>query len=235
MTYRLISKDRDYYDSMFHAYGFDPKKVWVRKKETLNLSNESPPIISHLQEVQDYTKLDKGDNWNGRFHPISGEWIGVAGKLYRIVPMCKSDATYEEQYKTGPQPIYPGYNNDNVNYEKYVYCNSFKKYHSRHDEIDHLKAKCVTKFEFESDTLFKHVDAPIIHINQAWKTIRITKNPNLSWYGFSVVMDAFEVFTAVEQYLESTLMAPNEPSQTSNDDRIVSAGFDMKQSFRHRK
>lgn len=235
MTYRLISKYRDYYDSMFHVYGFDPKKVWVRHHDSKShtvTSKSGDPLHDKIRELASSASIGKSDSLYGGV--TVGKYIGVAGRLYRVERKLPNRTSYEEQYKTGGHFLYYGHNHNSIKFDDYFDTSSYRNRYSFTNE-ERLQERITNPFEFDCDEPFQLVESPVIMVDIGWHDIEITSNPSLQYYNFSVVKDAFEVFTAIEQYMESVLLAPNDPPQTSNDDRIVSAGFDMKQSFRHRK
>lgn len=206
MTYRLISKERDYYDSMFHVYGFDPKKIWKRKKEVINLRGNRAKI----RDLQDKLHQAKKDR---NIFLSSSIWIGVAGKLYQAHP--------KNNYSNKPY-LYHGFNHNKVNLDDYW------SRGSTYSPIDATKQQVI-----KCDEIFKEYNAPVIaiHFDQDQK---IVINPILKDYNFSVVMEPFDVFNSVENYMESTLSIYREPEQVADEHRIVSAGFDLKKSFRHR-
>lgn len=216
MTYRLISKERDYYDAMFHVYGFDPKKIWKRTTDEIILRTRDAINIPDVHKKM-----------------LNSRYIGVAGKFYEFTE--KLNPTYDEIHKTGGHHMYYGVNHESIKIEDYFTVGRHDAWHSSYG-LTNIK-KRIAEFEpIENDSLFIEYGSPVLLVeNWHRSNIRIVTNPSLQYYNFSVVMDAFETWQAIEQYLESVLLAPTEPSQTSNDDRIVSAGFDMIQSFRHRK
>jgi len=209
MTYRLISKERDYYDAMFHAYGFDPKKVWNRKTEIVEISNdECTKIMETLRDSDQRSRFS---------YPYDGLWVGVAGSFFRgRVP--------KRTFPSTPPILYPSYNHQNVKYEDY-YDAPRNKYTKK---VDITVPRII-----KNDELFHAWGVPILVLDLYNK--QVIKNPILQEYNFSVVLSSFEIFTEVEQYMESVLAEYKEPLQTSDEDRIISAGFDTKQSFRHRK
>jgi hypothetical protein len=223
MTYRLISKERDYYDYAFHAYGFDPKKVFTRKEEQfiLDTSSDTFFLVGNYASNNKSMFTEKDVSY----------FVGVCGEWYRAVPTIKEDAW-----------LYCGFNNDKV-----LFNDVFDEYErqSVHSNPRYLKrslarrkAKSVKQYDkkinITDHSLFKRYDAAVLLVEVRRINTYITKYPVLKDINFSTIMNATEIHQEIEMYLESTLAKYEEIGCIPNENKILSAGFDLKQSFRHR-
>ncbi len=220
MTFRLISDFNDYYDAMFHAYGYDPKKVWSREHTEVNYSRGS----AEYRRISDAIYDAGGYRYTGRY-------IGVAGTLYQFF-VC-SDVN-----NPCGQLLFPGYNQDKVDVDRYinnlVYLDSGYWRKEAKSRVERFKVYCDRPHNIVGmDKLFKAVNSPIIYLHSHDSGITITGNPVLSEFGFGCVKTGFEVFQEVEQYLESELMVVKERGEVADKYKLLGHGFDDK-SFKNR-
>jgi hypothetical protein len=60
-------------------------------------------------------------------------------------------------------------------------------------------------------------------------------NPRLKDIGFERIKDAFSAFQEISMYLANILVEQKKIAHVDDKYRIEQHGFDLKQSFRHRK
>ena len=95
---------------------------------------------------------------------------------------------------------------------------------------------------FGSDT-FKEVDQYFqdqwqlyVSANKnIWGTITLIINPKFAMVNLQKILPAYQLNQEVEQVIANQVNPEHKLIQISNKDRIVQHGFDLKQSFRHRK
>lgn len=94
--------------------------------------------------------------------------------------------------------------------------------------------------------LHRALKAPVFHIldggaergTKDYHYIIPYRLPVLQEHGFAEVVDPYQMYQDLEYFIANTMnespdMMP--PTEMTNKERIVAAGFDLKQSFRHRK
>lgn len=220
MTYRLISKERDYYDYSFHVYPPDPKKIFKRKMSTVDITRK------------EITELFRDKDVYAAFKPRAPEYyIGVCGKWYRCVE-------HKDKF------ILTGYHHDKVPFDEvfehseyYQGQSSYYKKHNKSHRYNSALKAYQGKIDVVNHDLFVKYDAAVLGLRVGWmhQYDELTIYPVLKNYGFSAVMAPEIIHQEIEMYLESTLSKYEEIGCIPNENKILSAGFDLKQSFRHRK
>lgn len=207
---KIKSKFKDYYDYVAHIYGGgDPNIVYVR-------NNFERTEWGYFQ-----VPFEK-DIWSLPHHIIHIEydlkWCIVAGKCYLLVSPLYQD---EWSLYTQEHPISKHFTNSRVNY--------------------------LGKFDQNLVELSRIVNAPVFAIrgtHRDWKNkktyVEIDCNvPILSNLGFASIITPEQMYQDISYFLGNIMhvspdMMPEPNPAMTDKERILSHGFDVKQSFRHR-
>ena len=244
---KIQSPFKDYYDFVEHLYGSDPKVTYVRDKlvkDKLPVKQQKLRFVGwganynpdHLTVTAPLRISDLPNNISMRDSgtEYSFKWLVITGRYYLLVTVRQQVGnTYPYQY----------------HYETSVFDES------RHAEIvdsiygrffyeRHTGSYYLNRADKALDELSRKVGQPVYVINgvHRWKSednISIDiKIPILKDLGIASLIDSQTLFQEIYTYMmnvirESPDLAP--PVKISDKDRLVQHGFDLKQSFRHRK
>jgi hypothetical protein len=212
---RIKSKFKDYYDFIAHQYGGgDPKVVYSRDR------------IAPLSE----SGTDIGVNLGrGRVRPLpypyssftkyTFRWVAIAGKYYLIYSNQDS-----ENFKVVTQGS-----------EVYNLLKKERPYLTRRSENKEFIASPSSELIKLSRELKQPVFTLDLHLNgyRAMSTI-----PNLGELGFASLISPEQMYQDIAYFIGNTInespdLAP--PNHMTDKEKIAQHGFDLKQSFRHRK
>ena len=234
---RIVSKFHDYYDSC-RVYGADPKLIYIRKTEEIDISwnlHHEKKQLELLEAIKPLTDILKAMPCFSRIYRINDDLKG-------IIAFCGR--------------AYPFYRLDNYHYtfEKVLQCieNQVKESTSKYlkETLEHLNRtptrpyKCDQRhshlnkdswkyFSNETDlnlpdSVHAYLKSPVIAIEN--KTITI--NPMLSKYNFASQIDPFTAYQELSMYIGNNLATQMDPEINISDEiRAESKGFD-KWSFR---
>lgn len=260
---RIISKTNDYYDSI-QAYGQDQSLNYVRKEEQISLKEAldylgvsadgsqlrhsfATPFLKRLgYELPDFFNRSlpfRKALWNDKLD-VDRFLIGFCGHWYPCLRIKRSylripgKGTFslsdaDEQRK--PRHIFAGYE-DKI--EEFRDCYSEKGFSNR------MKAwRDFLNLDIKpSDELFHDFKSPILVADvtdYGRETVRfdetvLTKDANLSEFGFGRVRDPFMAYQDIAQYLSGVLgVGTPEPVQISDEHMRDAKGFHG-MSFRKR-
>lgn len=238
----IVSKFRDFYDSVAYQKGVD--KTLVYKRELKELKFDPDDRLKNHKMLYSYGR-DKAfpsfnsNNYSSWMRRSAGDFkletfiIGFCGKIY---PVCKrTDViknetgiedvvsyiyTYDkilEQFET----VYKGKNDDWWKSRLSEELSYFKTYCERNDVKE----------------LFYQYKSPIFTIDNLIDNIRDNKNlilnPCLKDFEFYKCMDTYQVFQELEMYIGGVLGSNGKDTvEVSDESKIVGKGFDLKTSFR---
>lgn len=225
---RIISKFRDYYDSV-QAHGADPNLVYRRSTSEVMTSAESFPsaYFESMHAARPYSWLWRTNLsfvcFCGRSYPLiefegrplkSGEELLVAMKeqhrLYPDVPQYKR--SIEALERAGRKSRVP----------------NFKILTSY---LESARGGPLTP------DLFRHFGAPVVYVQRIGKWLRneyfVTANPRLMDLDFVRFVEPFTAYQEIAMYLGNELAQPDIAPQTVGSDKDLAKvkGFDD-QSFR---
>ena len=235
---RIISKFKDYYDHVGHSYGLaDPKVLYNRGPVGRYIAAKKIGSIVTPASFEDIP-----------FSAIEG----LAGKSvdYMALPNFTQDIENNQYWYYNPPfilcvagrtfPVITLKENkqsvvfDIDKHEKFIIRNKTNKNYD-------------FKYHFvQSDTVIyisKTIGHPVFMIkNTGWSnyTIIDAKVPILSDYGLANIYQPEQLYQDLEYFILNTMqgspdiMPEGKPPQT-NEEKITGHGFDLKQSFRHRK
>jgi len=210
----IISKFKDYYDSVGFQFGIDKSIIYKR---------ETKELISY-EEIKLFNRYDQ------RFLPLLAQWflIGFCGKIY---PCLKQVKTIKKGYYSENIVSYH-YGDDIIKIIEENH-NNKAKYNFRNLDEEIAEIHKMENLDF-SDLFFKYkVPVFVASINNDSNPIL---NPNLKEFEFFKVKDTFTAFQEIQQYISGVLGTDaNEPIVTDDKYKILAAGFDIKSSFRKDK
>jgi hypothetical protein len=223
---RIKSSYRDFYDHIAYIYGGgDPKVVYIRRKF---------PAVTETDEITGTIAVDHTNVRElPRVDPFRSthrfKWLVIAGKYYLLA------SKYNEENYTLL---------DEVEHAELIK----KEFTSRPWRESKTYANYVGSDGGEGLLeLSRKLDAPVFVINDTYHynwpartyDIRVDRNiPILGDLGVAKLIPPEQMYQNIAYFLANTMhvspdLAP--PVDIADKDRIVQAGFDLKQSFRHRK
>ena len=235
---KIISKYKDYYDYLVHLYGEDEKVVYNRGDISVKGSNVSIPSTFHSEKLslpifvdhKDRLFMNFGDpksKW--RNDSIINCWLVVVGKVYPLIEKTE-DAIVRYEILDG---------------EKHKKLGKFFKRKYFYPEYDSPVTEVGQHFWWV-DEICKELDSPVFIMKDVvcyQRSLECTvKNryfPLKDIEGFVSLYSPEQIYQDINHYILNTMrespdyMPPGNPAQT-NEEKIVSHGFDKKISFRHR-
>lgn len=218
----IVSKFKDYYDSVAYSKGID--KTIVYKRETLY-------VKTHYSEINTPREVDISKNKKLRYFVV-----GFCGKLY-------GGGIYNEIKNGAINKIKIIYDVDNI--KTFLKDNSkdikdLKYYLSRVDNlIDEKYEKYFREYNTSSFVIFGGSDIWMLtkdKIKDPANEQHLSINHNLKEVEFYKVMDPYAAFQEIEMYISGVLgNSEKEIINISDKDKIMGHGFDYKHSFRKEK
>lgn len=235
---RIISRFKDYYDSVSHQY-LDREIIYVRDSSILEIDRK---------EVPEVDKFSFSVSWAEAKYYFTMEIIGFCGKLYPVVTIETEDLRLDfskmgqphkktkigfydiESIRTFVQenkiPIKEG--------NKYKY-RWFYSYGDTLEDLDHFLKS--TKDFNKIEGFFRKYNVPVFVIRENPEQVRSIKrdlilNPMLRSYSFAKIMHPYSAHQELYQFVDSYLRKPDrEMLPVSDLHKIAKHGFD-KHSFR---
>lgn len=207
---KIISKYKDYYDYLVGIYGEDPLAVFDRRYDVI----QKPSIFS-----DEYVPYE----------------IAIAGKIFKIYQYRdKFYYTPEELFKLNTLLLEDNKRPLIANYHRYDKKEITIKSFERLKEIDEEKSITNINHLLRKPILMKDHFGPLIHVDKfrnetKWSVIRL-EDFHLNKY---VPADA--VFREISGFLLWLNDNPEIPNNQTNNEKIVTHGFDLKHSFRNTK
>jgi hypothetical protein len=209
---KIKSKFKDYYDFVGHKYGGgDPNVVYPRTRITVN----HQPLIIAEYKVQD---LPNHRNYYNDLPGVNFKMLAIAGKYFMLI--CENTHEYDQKWEVW----------NDVKHAKYNFKN--------------ISKRSVNVFDNELVSLSKEVGHPVFiyyhHFDSKVGRCLAVESacPILQDYGIDKVIPPEQMYQDLAYFIGNTMKdSPDTtpPVQIDNKDRIVQHGFDLKQSFRHRK
>ena len=237
---RIKSNFKDYYDHVPHVHGDggDPKVTYVRTRiKPVECYADSKTLHDHpftvaVKNIKVLPDLNiRGDDT--RTHVA---WLVVAG---RYVPISRSYKMSEhvngisafKDELAGFQVVHP----DSPQYKQ------FMNRHAWYDEVNQYTIDPTRQYA-ELIELSRILAHPVFVITDARHHVCTVsgKCPVLARMGMQRHMSAEQIYQELYYFLGNVIhpspdMMPDPDPAMTNQERILSHGFDVKQSFRHRK
>lgn len=228
---KIISKYKDYYDYLANMYGVDNSIVYNRK----DINEPTACGFIHTKEITVKNSKQFYLNFGKSLDDTPSLWLIVLGKPYPLVDVS-SDLS-----------INPEYEIINKNTDKKY--GKFYDYNSRGNKIN---TSLITKAGQTQDWLVelsKEIEHPVFILNRnRYSEYNIVNNisiegrytPLKDIKGFSAVYPVEQFYQDLSYFLGNVMKdcpdtQPAGRPELTDKDKILSHGFDLKKSFRHRK
>lgn len=218
---------KDYYDHIAHRFGGGDPRVTYNRKRIGPWNNERQCVDDVVLEA-DFPNLGTPYGYIKPFSDLAYDidYLVVCGKAY---PLLELD------------PFNPSRQWELMNLKKHADILRWSKRAQASDDDKMPPYPSWAGVEMpELVTLCKLVGHPVFVVKRGMAGRRLIDGncPNLSNIGLASVYPAEQLYQDLEIFLSSKMrespdLAP--PSPMSNKEKIVQHGFDVKQSFRHRK
>ena len=210
---RIIDKQKDYYDFLVGSFGMDEKLIYNRNSVIHNLSDGHYRLVVGTI-VQEFAKVNK--------HIYFGKKLNLVGKK------SNTNLSLRNWLRKFRKKINDKYYDVNFRFEgrDYLVEVNSEKYYINPDEVKEYALPI-----YIEEIFFKP------YRNK--KGIRIDSfiytNPNLDGLGLKIFKPE-EIWLEVSNFLSKKLTDKEIIINNQTDEqKIISHGFDLKQSFRHRK
>lgn len=217
---RIHSSYKDYYDYCAYQWGGgDPKITYVRKKfdPVPDAYNENLPVYGRQDFYREGYDL---------------KWLCVAGKLYLLVDVRPTDIYTSHMPKwevidEGKHPKIWNYLHNGPRYAAERYPEKYpKKYNG-------AESKAAVEISRE-------IKAPVFtyHYLDSGRVVIEENVPVLADMGLPALVSPEQMYQDIAYFLGNTInVSPDmmPPTKMSDKEKIAAAGFDVVQSFRHRK
>jgi len=228
---KIISDFKDYYDYLAHQYGVDEKIVFNRKPipnndETKSILKETLGLVREYKYALDNKLFSIGNEKSSNYR-----WLSVNGVLYLV---------YRERlmYANSPYKVFTREQYD-VFFPKDIH--GFRKKRSYEDLVGNANfVKELTSIHAKLNTpvfWFDHTGfGEMLFIGESNESKY--KAPILSELGFASIYPADKLFQDISYFIGNVMRGSPDikpPVEIENKDKILAHGFDLKQSFRHRK
>lgn len=224
---KIKSKFKDYYDFVSHIYGGGDEKI-IYNRDRIN------PLRNNGLEESIKIKNNKISSlpYNiGQYHTsdkIKFKWLVVNAKCYLLVGY-QLEFGFTEYHVLNEKDDIDFLNHIGIS-QRY-YWNSYKR-------------TCITDFNgVYSDELLnvsRELNQPVFIIDSVFHQEIVVNNriPNLGELGFASIIKSELLYQEIAYFLSNVMVESADikaPVEVDNKDKIQQAGFDLKQSFRHRK
>ena len=202
---KIISKHKDYYDYIVGIYGEDPNLVYDRRVRN----------IKRFDVIVDSPRV---------LTPIK---FFICGLIYNVY-------YFREKFYCTAEQIYEL--NEILHEEDYNYVHG--NYRNKKPSLEDLQdyVKCI-----KTDINMRLRQPVLVQGGSEWalKDGRGFNNyyslPHLETYGAATWYPAQDIYQDIVAFIGWLKDHPEIPDKMTNDEKILSHGFDIKKSFRHRK
>ena len=224
---KIQSQFKDYYDYVAHIYGGgDPKIVYVRNRIGKMEHFSTDHIVRGINvEQKGLPTYFYDDELRKRFKHTA-KWLAIAGKLYLILT----------KVSTFPEPPVP---EDWHVLSEDMHPEIWKDLHERRWAFN-AKREYIGVQLPEVLELSRKVNAPVFTFDYSYR--RDVANvdgdvPILGNMGIPALIPAEQMYQDLSYFIGNTMkLSPDgmPPTTMTDKEKIAAAGFDLKQSFRHR-
>jgi len=215
----IHSKFHDYYDGVVAQYR-DDTIHWNRKEDRVPVP-EVPTIVKEWVR----SRLSQWSNLMRVRVDYVTDAIGVCGKYYPMLRIIKTGEP--TQYIYDKEKILDVL--DGLVDARGSYFNRMRK------GIRNKRAHILTQLsDLRDDQLFIDAKSPILYVkgNVSDSKFILIKDANLSNIEFYKCVDSWQMMTELSAYFGTVLTKADDIPEPDNKTKIVSAGFDLKSSFR---
>lgn len=228
---RIYSKFKDYYDGAL-AYGHDETVHYQRLFAGFGADSTDTPAPLLTFEKALGERLAVGKRWGGN-NPFQVMTLGFCGKIYRLAAAdYHSDSLFYRDRDVDFKQFYGDLESLHRVFPQVAEANS----RIRSDYSKWVMPRHLGVVE-EQDDIFLALGVPVFAINPpCYGKDKYELNPTLKNIGFFRLVEPFQAFQQLEQYLSNVLLPRDvEPEPQDNRSKIISKGFDTKTSFRKPK
>jgi len=227
---KIKSNFKDYYDHVAHVYGGgDPKFVYAR------LPIQSERCTLELNDNQ-MTELRMNRLYNHDFdhqYNYQYKYLVIAGRRYLTACKWAKNELMPIDYKLWTEKNFP---------EEYEHARNGRSFWSRR-----INYETELGGEFPVLTEIAHmINAPVYSVNMVNHNVGRNKNlitidsniPVLANYEIPTIITAEQLYQDLSYYVSNKMHTSPDlvvNDNQTNKEKIAGHGFDVKQSFRHRK
>ena len=237
---KIISKFKDFYDYKVAKYGVDEKLVYTRKTYCeyfqVLIGNISNINIDYRISEDDFNKNLKND-----IKPIDEKNIHkilfIGEKLIHLFFTENGVYTHFDAKKLDvSKGTYQSYCSKEITFKDGKKFNIFSKFGSDWDYLLSYNRKKLITSDIDKDDIILNEPMLLIELIGTSKSskylyiYKFTYNPNLSQMG--VYIDADFVWQSLVEFLSNKRSEKEISPEVSNENKILSKGFDLKTSFR---
>lgn len=233
---QIKSNFKDYYDYVPHMYGDggDPKVTYVRTRiaemETFYGTKQPHdyPFTVRFTDVISLPDL----NVRGSDYVINSAWLVIAGKYYPMIRTQLKDITQCSLFKDELDGFYV------ITKDHPLYIQFTRPYDWLYSGFEPFEQDKQYKGLVELSKLIGH---PVFVITDTGYNISISRKcPHLAKHGVHNIIPAEQMYQDLYYFLGNVIqpspdMMPEQKPPMTDKERILSHGFDLKKSFRHRK
>lgn len=228
---RILSKYHDYYDHIAYQYGADNTIIYNRQPFTS--TDEFKKVVNKALDSIQYKQgslLSYAEYTECRFR-----WLVINGCLYLLVKRKK-----DSHFKLITEELLSSIIADIKKYR--VYTNTKNYTLDKFINFVDLKEKMIDAHNIINQPVFV-IEYPHTKMMQFGDFIidnNITRYyiPLLSETGLPSIYPAEQIYQDISYFMGNEMKSTPDikpPVEISNDNKIEGHGFDLKQSFRHRK
>lgn len=225
----IKSNFKDYYDFVPHQFGGgDPNIIYNRVRLNSLAQMHGSLYDEGIKMKDEYNIPSLPYNTRPFVEGLKFKWLVVTGKLYLLVA---KNTFKNEEYEVFNQ----------VKHTKGVYeDDSFESLFEKKPKNKNLNDYYIGLKLKKLIDLSKKINAPVFCIRSvSYRDIVIDGSiPVLSNLGIASIINPTQIYQDIAYFVANTMHANPDispPVEIGEKDRIVSHGFDLKQSFRHRK
>ena len=222
---KIISKFKDYYDTVSHQY-LDKEVLYVRDT-----------VIHKLKDRVVILSSDTKTNKENTHFSFYFEYIGFCGEVYPVIQVKYFNKDQQKEIHVGL------YNSEEVYgfFQQHGLKIEINKYYYRYLNSISLNTRAIEEFFKDRESaerlmqFFSKYNTPVFILRRQDGNQVVEVNPQLKPYYFSRVKDPFTAHQDLYRYITSVMIKPDRPMvQLTDKDRIAKHGFD-KFSFRKEK
>lgn len=214
---KIISKWKDYYDFNADIYGVDEKLILDRREWELPSFLQFPEEKPELYTIAICGKLYE-------FFRYKYDYYHTADDIYKLQEIIVNDGF--KRLPSFGRSILWSWRKERISNKLYT--------------LEEIKKKMDLQLKHPSNNtdFNKKVRQPYVLIHHrgclhyeeyAYNMIKLDD------FNFSKVIQPFDIYNRISNFMGWLVDNPPLPDTQENDDKIISAGFDIKKSFRHKK
>ena len=234
---KIISKFKDFYDYKVAKYGMDEKLVYTRKIYCEYFLN----FYSHLRKEYRFSEEEFNKNLKDDINPIDEKNIHkilfIGEKLIHLFSTENGIYThFDIKNENDLRKLNDFQYKKEITFKDGKKFNIFSKFGSDWDYLLSFNRKKLITSDIDKDDIILNEPMLLIELIGTSKssrylyTYKFTYNPNLSKIG--VYIDEDFIWQSLVEFLSNKRSEKEISPEVSNENKILSKGFDLKTSFR---